>query len=676
MKLPRYLNQSIGLTQAAIVLLASVFIGLIFSTLYLSYNLSDQRRDAMELTEEILTAAEGGATNAAWTLNANLATQVTNSMVALGNVQTAELLDDNGSILAKANAPEKQNNPLITWFSSTFIGEQIRGERELTVIVGGKAQKVGSLSINLDASQITNDFFILATTVFVAALIQAFSIALVLLWLSYRLVTSPLRRAANAIANIDPKNPEAMTLPIPAKHEQNELGHLLKHANKMLSRLYITQEQLRNLATRDPLTNQPNRTLITDRLSRALKTAQRNNTLVAVLFMDLDRFKNINDSLGHDIGDVLLIETASRLTKILRSNDSVGRLGGDEFLIILEDVHDIDEIVRTVQRISEALSDPYFLQGHEVLTSGSIGIAVYPDDGEDTSTLMRCADLAMYEAKGSTTRWHFFAEEMSDRVDARLKTEAALGHALERHEFLLHFQPKIATKDNSLAGCEALLRWRSDPQSLAAGDFIGIAEDSGIIVEIGAWVLEQACKQIRDWSARYGDIPISINVSGRQLKETDFIYRTLSTIRRYGINPNLIELEITETILIEALDESFNILKQLREAGITISIDDFGTGYSSLSYLTRLPVDTLKIDRSFVSGPQRSKAVLEMIVSMAKTLQLKTVAEGVETQGQRNWLTYEGCDYLQGYLFSTPVSAAEFEDLFLQQTSYLQSKAK
>lgn len=523
---------------------------------------------------------------------------------------------------------------------------------------------VGVLSVRV---AIANRVLELVQIAVVAMVIAALLAGLFAYYGVSRLLRLPLREATAVIAAVDAQQPDTAALRALPTYGRGDLGLLLKAMQQLLTQLANTQTQLRNSATRDPLTNQPNRTLITDRLARALASARRNHTLVAVLFLDLDRFKTINDSLGHDVGDLLLVDVARRLTDILRSNDSVGRLGGDEFLIVIENAQGVDEIVSTVRRVTYALAAPFRLEEHDIRTSASIGIAIFPDDGADAGTLMRCADLAMYEAKGSGQGWHFFAKAMSERVEVRLQTEAALATALARGELDLHFQPTVDTRSGDLAGCEALLRWHSNPESLAAEDFIGIAEQSGIIVEIGDWVLSRVCEQIRQWQATFGAIPIAVNVSARQLQAPGFVERVLGIIQDHGVEPHFIEFEITETVLLEALDDGFAVLNALRDAGITLSIDDFGTGYSSLSSLTRLPVDTLKIDRCFISGSQRSKAVLEMIVAMAKTLQLKTVAEGVETTGQREWLAFEGCDYLQGHLIGKPLNAEQFAQRFLKK---------
>lgn len=320
-----------------------------------------------------------------------------------------------------------------------------------------------------------------------------------------------------------------------------------------------------------------------------------------------------------------------------------------------------------MQRIADEINQPLELDQHVVRVSASIGIALFPDDGTDTHTLMRSADLAMYEAKRSDNHWHFFAKTMSDRVETRLKLEASLLKAAANNELYLVYQPKISCKSGELSGAEVLLRWKNAPDEISPMEFVAIAEESGIILEIGQWILEQTCQQIKQWHHQGIELALSINVSARQLQSPNFVHKTMTTIKKFKVPTQLIELEITETVMLQALKESQTALNALRGLGFKINIDDFGTGYSSLSYLTQLPADVLKIDKSFISGPNRSPAILKMIVSMAKTMNLETVAEGVETVEQRQWLINEGCDYMQGYFFSHPLSISEFENRFIQQ---------
>ncbi|MBX2807214.1 MAG: EAL domain-containing protein [Cellvibrionaceae bacterium] len=668
MELLKHLNYSISVTQAWVALCASLLIGSVLSVLYLGYYLGQQYRDTTVLAQQVLVTVKSQAAGLIQVSDPASANSFVAKLAALDIIAAATLADGQGKAFTHGvhgESTQAQFYPFLHWAITRFLGDlQLQTTLESAAAMQA-GNSVGVLSLQVALEPIASSVVHLSVLLLCAVIMLALCMGLILFYRSSRLIKQPLHRAAGVIAAIDAQQPDTTHLKALPGYARGDLGCLLQATEQLLTQLANTQAQLRNSATRDPLTKQPNRTLITDRLARALANARRNNTLVAVLFLDLDRFKNINDSLGHDVGDLLLVEVARRLTDILRSNDSVGRLGGDEFLIVIENAQGVDEALSTVRRVTYSLAAPFTLEDHEIRTSASIGIAVFPDDGEDTGTLMRCADLAMYEAKGTGVGWHFFAKTMSERVEMRLQTEAALGRALEQGELDLHFQAKVDTRSGDLAGCEALLRWHGNAESLAAEDIISIAEQSGIIVEIGTWVLSRACEQIRDWQQRFGAIPIAVNVSARQLKEPDFVDSVLGIMQEYGVDPALMEFEITETVLLEALDHSFTVLKELRNAGITISIDDFGTGYSSLSYLTRLPVDTLKIDRSFISGSQRSKAVLEMIVAMAKTLQLKTVAEGVETAGQRDWLAFEGCDYLQGYLIGKPLDAEAFAAQFL-----------
>lgn len=444
------------------------------------------------------------------------------------------------------------------------------------------------------------------------------------------------------------------------------VGLLLYHIKLQGEDLDRARHDLRNLSTRDALTGLANRALIHERLANRIATARRSGGQIAVVFLDLDRFKAVNDSLGHDIGDLLLKSVARILLRQVREEDAVGRLGSDEFLILAA-IDRVDDVIKLVNRILDALGKPVSIDGLEFRCHASLGISVYPDDGKDADSLIRCADLALHLAKNDETRqWNLYSQDMRVLLDKELAIEAALIGAIDRNELELYLQPQFAAFDNRLAGCEALLRWRHQGEWIAPVEFISIAERTGMILEIGEWVIAEACRILQRW----GDnaVAISVNVSGRQLGDGHFVSRVFATTRKYRINPDLIEFEITETMLMENLDQCLERLNQLRDAGFSISMDDFGTGYSSLAYLTQLPIDELKIDRSFVSGEQSSEVVLDTIVAMGRALDMLVVAEGVETEQQRAMLIASGCDLLQGFLMAKPMPVDEFESKYLWYT--------
>lgn len=658
----RHLKRSIGLTQAVLVPMASLVIGLGLSALLLAHTFSQHRGDALRLCEEILTLAEGGATSAAYTLDPTLARGVVNSIAMARGVELAVLRDENSLVLASRQVAPSPAPPITRWFASTFLGSPLSAKRALFDPKAGGDGKVGTLFVQLSAQHVATGFVTMAQSTVLVTVVTALLVGVLLLVMSSRLLTSPLRRVATRIAELDPENPGKLKLSVPRGHEHNELGELIRRTNDMLGRLASSQEQLRHLATRDPLTDLPNRSLIGERLGKAIARARRRDGRLAVLFLDLDRFKTINDSLGHDVGDELLCAVAGALAGVVRANDSVGRLGGDEFVVILEDLEDARSALTSLQRIVGAFTGPFQVGQTEVRSTASVGIAVFPEDGEDAQALMRHADLAMYKAKhAGGGRWQFFAPEMGQRVDARLRTEMALAAALERGELTVLYQAKVSAVTGELDGCEALLRWDHEGQRLEASEFIQVAEDTGLILAIGDWVIDEVCRQIAHWRAKRLRVPVAVNVSARQLAENGIINSVLDAARRHDIDPTLLSLEITETVLMEDPEHGAELLRTLTGHGIQVSIDDFGTGYASLAYLTQLPVDTLKIDRSFVSDVRKSSAILETIVAMARALGLKTIAEGVETEQDRVALRRIGCDVLQGYFIGRPLEPEEFE---------------
>jgi diguanylate cyclase (GGDEF)-like protein/PAS domain S-box-containing protein len=434
------------------------------------------------------------------------------------------------------------------------------------------------------------------------------------------------------------------------------------------------EKRVWHIAHHDSLTGLPNRALLQDRLSQALIAAERGRNRVAVLFLDLDRFKSVNDSLGHDIGDALLKCVADRLQSVVRDVDTVCRLGGDEFVIILGAIAGPDDAVMIAERIVEGLGRPADVQGHSLRASTSIGIALYPDDGRDAQTLMKNADTAMYSAKSrGRNNFQFFSADMNAAALRFFQLEQQLRHAVERNELLLHYQPQIDTVAHRVCGLEALVRWqRPEVGLMPPGEFIPVAEETGLILEIGEWVLREACRQMREWQdCGWPRVPVAVNLSARQFQQRDLAQRIRRILDEAGVAPEQLELEITESSLMHSVDEALAQVQALAAMGIRIAIDDFGTGYSSLSYLKRFPVSRLKIDRSFVRDlcvDREDAAIVASIIGLARTLGMEVVAEGVETPDQLSALRYEGCIVCQGYLFSKPRPASEVAALFASST--------
>ena len=436
--------------------------------------------------------------------------------------------------------------------------------------------------------------------------------------------------------------------------------------------------RLLKLAHFDTLTGLPNRTQFYESLSNSLAQAADHKWALAVLFLDVDRFKNVNDTLGHTIGDELLRQFSSRLVNCLRVRDTIGRFGGDEFAAILMLPEGAQNAIAVVDKIRDAMRRPFDLKGHEVTVTASIGISVYPDDGNDADTLIQYADTAMYRAKeAGRDAFRFFTAEMNAQSLARLDLENALRRAIDNDEFVLHYQPKVHIGSGRISGAEALIRWRRPGHGMVSPAlFIPILEETGLIVRVGNWVLNQACKKIAEWSSgTTGPVHLSVNVSGIQFFVGGLEEEVLKAIEVHGIAPELLELELTESSLMSNAEETISVLRNLKALGIQISIDDFGTGYSSLAYLKRFPIDKLKIDIAFVrevtSNPDDAAIVLA-IINMAHSMKLQVIAEGVEKDAQLAYLRRHGCDEMQGYYFSRPVPEEEFE-LMMREGKYLQA---
>lgn len=434
-----------------------------------------------------------------------------------------------------------------------------------------------------------------------------------------------------------------------------------------ISERKAVEQRIRYLAEHDFLTGLPNRVLLTDRVSQAITFARRNRKRLAVMFLDLDRFKSINDTLGHNVGDDLLRVVTNRLLGQVRASDTVSRLGGDEFVLLLLEVEDEDSVAHLARNILGALVEPVRVGGHELNVSGSIGVAMYPEHGQDIDSLMKNADTAMYQAKAAGRNGYaFFSPEMDVAARSRHEVENALRHALLRKEFVLHYQPQADVADGQVVALEALLRWKRPGFGLVPpNDFIPVAEESGLIVPITEWILDDVCRQLRHWrDAGMVHVPVAINLSPVQFRREGLYEIAMEKVKEYGLQPGDIEFEITENVLMLNTDAVMRTLDRLRAAGFHLIIDDFGTGYSSLSYLKRFPVVKLKIDRSFVrdvSDDPDDAAIAGAIIGMARSLKLGVVAEGVEKSEQLDFLRQERCKSMQGYLLSRPLPPDELE---------------
>jgi len=429
------------------------------------------------------------------------------------------------------------------------------------------------------------------------------------------------------------------------------------------------QEKLKHNLKHDYLTSLPNRLLLTDRLNQAIKHSARDKRQLAIIFVDVDKFKSINDSLGHDVGDILLKEIAKRLKNSMRESDTVSRFGGDEFVVLIDDFKNIHDIITVINKMQNEFSKAIILGNiaHDVTLS--MGISVFPNDGNNTKALLKNADIAMYKAKlEGGDRYRFFTSKMNEETQKQIEIEKALQVGVKEKEFVLYYQPLVASKNGKIVGVEALIRWNHPKKGLLFPDeFIEIAEESSVILSMGKWIVEESMRQMVEWKTKgYGLEKISINIAGKQLEHDDFIKCIKELLHKTKCKPTWIEIEIVERFAMKNVQKSIEILNELRKLNIDIAIDDFGTGYSSLAYLKNLPITKLKIDRVFVKNILNShedKAIAESILALGSGLKLEVLAEGIENEEERDFFQYNGCDQMQGYFFSKPIPASEIEKL-------------
>jgi diguanylate cyclase (GGDEF)-like protein len=446
-------------------------------------------------------------------------------------------------------------------------------------------------------------------------------------------------------------------------------ARMASHNARMAASLQKANAELKHMVLHDVLTQLPNRLLLEDRISQAIGARRRSGGHCAVLFVDLDRFKNVNDSLGHFVGDELLRAVAERLRSAVRADDTASRLGGDEFVVLLRHLERPEDAMNVARKLIEVIGTPVSVHGHELKATPSVGVAIFPDHGATPQALITNADAAMYHVKKSGRNGlQLFDPQMSTFFPDRLALENDLRKALEKHELELHYQPKVDVRSGATTGMEALVRWRHPERGLVVpNDFIPLAEETGLIIPLGQWVLREACRQNKAWQDRgLPPLRVAINISGAQLRHDDLADSVALALRETGLEPRYLEIEITESVVMQNASTALAVLDRLSRMGIHLAVDDFGTGYSSLSYLKRFPLNTLKIDASFIrdlSSDKSDAVIVQAIIALAHSLRLEVVAEGVEHDAQLGYLRSFGSDQYQGYLHSKPLPAAEFERL-------------
>lgn len=588
------------------------------------------------------------------------------------------------------------------WRAGRKNGSNVEVRRyALSYSVAGRDKQVGSLEIVASLDSLYQRVIDQALAIILGNAVKTFCVALFMVVLIRRLVTARLEALAqkvrHRVSNVVPATPMATALVgVPAELDELEaVEWVLQHTTEELTRTVTGMQQLNAelacqmaekdaalrdqhaaeakidfIALHDALTGLPNQQLAEERFRHATAFAEREQTKVALLFIDLDAFKTINDSLGHSVGDRLLCEVAQRLRDCVRDTDTICRRGGDEFLAVLADLSEADATAPMLAKLMERLPEPMDIGGHELHTSASVGVAVYPDDGRDFETLLKKAETAMYRAKEAGRQtYRFFDTQMNVDVVEQLTLRNGLRRALVNDEFVLHYQPQIDIASQRLIGVEALIRWQHPDQGMIApGRFIGLAEESGLIVPMSEWVLRQACQQGAAWArAGIANLVVAVNLSAVHFKRGNLEQSVIAALEDSGLDPKLLELELTESILISNIESVLSTLTRLKLLGVKLSIDDFGTGYSSLSYLKRFAVDKLKIDQSFVydlATEPENAAIVRAIIQMARSLGLHTIAEGVETAEVLALLREFGCDEAQGYFFARPMPAALISDFY------------
>ncbi|GAB1146996.1 EAL domain-containing protein [Shewanella algae] len=663
--------KSLTWKQTNLVVFTALFFAVAIFIIEILIVVTTERQSLISSQQELLDSVEQPAANAVWALDDNLARQTLEGVMKVDHVGSAKITLDDNSLFVNLGSSRPEPSDTFGDISLKLFGDlkQISRPLQRPFYFEGaqKEQLIGTLTINYDTRELTQSLISQLQFSFAATLARALFLTLVLSIVFHRFLTQPIARISEAIDKIDPESPDENMLPVSANHKDDELGLVTSKFNQILKQFSQTQSKLRKMATRDPLTGLPNRTLLLETIAVTIQRARVHRRNFSLLFIDLDRFKNVNDSLGHAVGDQFLARIARILERVVGDKGTVARLGGDEFVILADEIRSPTQAADFVDKLLVQLNTPVQLNEHAIHPAASIGISIYPEDGLSAEDLIRHADIAMYSAKAAgSNQWAFFKQQMTERAAVRLRTEASLHDAIRNNEFLLHFQPKVNIETGELMGCEALIRWQKDGRLISPMSFIPVAEETGIIIPIGRWVIEQSCRVLRRWQKRYNfSTPIAVNVASQQFADASLVPDIKQMALRYQIKPELLEVEITETSLMNDIELAISKLEQLKSAGFGIAVDDFGTGYSSLSYLRHLPITTMKIDRCFVTDLPHESAIASTILMLGRQLDLKIVAEGIENEQQLEWLKQNHCAIGQGFYFSQPLSLEEFEAKYI-----------
>jgi diguanylate cyclase (GGDEF)-like protein len=676
------LKHSLSVKLLRVVLLSALIVGVVLSCAQIVFDIHKTRQAVANDANRVLDMFRDPSTQAVYSLDREMGMQVIEGLFQNDAVRMASIGHPNETMLAEKSRPLQQF-PL-RWMTDLILGQ----ERTFTTQLVGKGQYseyYGDLSITLDTATYGEDFIASSVIIFISGVLRALALALVLYLIYHWLLTKPLSKIIEHLTQINPDRPSQHQIPLLKGHEKNELGVWVNTANQLLASIdrnthlrHEAENSLLRMAQYDFLTGLPNRQQFQEQLDKILVDAGRLQRRVAVLCVGLDDFKGINEQFSYQTGDQLLLALADRLRGYSGRLGALARLGGDQFALVQADIEQPYEAAELAQNVLDGLEAPFGLDLEEIRLRATIGITLFPEDGDSTEKLLQKAEQTMTLAKSrSRNRYQFYIASVDSEMRRRRELEKDLREALAKNQLHLVYQPQISYRDHSVVGVEALLRWTHPEHGMVPPDqFIPLAEQNGTIIALGEWVLDQSCKQLREWhDLGFSNLRMAVNLSTVQLHHNELPRVVNNFLQMYRLPPRSLELEVTETGLMEDISTAAQHLLSLRRSGALIAIDDFGTGYSSLSYLKSLPLDKIKIDKSFVQDlvqDDDDTTIVRAIIQLGKSLGMQVIAEGVETSAQEAYVISEGCHEGQGYLYSKPLPARELL-AFLKQADKLKS---